>query len=129
MPRGPAPGWRARKPPVVDDYVLASVNEAGGPGQHHPETGHYAELVIRGLADRDEADEWRRALYRCAHYLCRTGIADVSMSADKPKRTAKGTYNITFRAIDKTRARAHVMAKYGPDRNKWPYDPRRRGGI
>lgn len=124
MPRGPAPQWRARKQPVLDDYVLASVTQAGGPGKHHPETGHYAMLIIRGLADREEAGEWKRALFRCAHYLHRNGIADVSMSADI-KRSGSG-YLIEFRAVDKTIARQHVMAKYGTDRSKWPYDPRGR---
>jgi hypothetical protein len=126
MPRGPAPSWRARKEPVLDAYILASVEKAGGLGKHHPETGHYATLVIKGLASRDEADEYSRALYRCAHYLNRTGQLPVGMSA-KIKR-AGNRYEIEFRAVDKTLARAHVMAKYGPDRSKWPYDPRRRGG-
>lgn len=127
MPRGPAPQWRARKPPVVDDYIMASVNAAGGIGQHHPETGHYGTLVIRGLADRDEAEEWKRALFRCAHYLNRHKLAAVSMSATI-KRDG-GKYLIQYSAVDKTIARAHVMAKYGTDRSKWPYDPRRRGNT
>lgn len=127
MPRGPAPAWRARKPPVVDDHILASVEQAGGIGRHHPDTGHYATLYIRGLASREEAAEWSSALYRCAHYLHRHGLADVSMSA-KITRSAKkpGTWEIEFRAVDKTLARKHVMEKYGADRSKWPYDPRRR---
>jgi len=124
MPRGPAPAWRARKEPVLDDWILASVEQAGGIGSHHPETGHYRQLVIRGLADKDEADEWRRALFRCAHYLNRTGQAPVSMSARIGKD--KDGYKITFTAVDKTLARKHVLDRYGPDRSKWPYDPRRR---
>jgi len=134
MPRGPAPAWRARKPPVVDGWILASVNQAGGLGKHHPQTGHYATLVIRGLADRDEAAEWHRALYRCAHWLNRTGQAPVSMSAKiqkhaRPCKESDCAYHIEFRAVDKTLARKHVLEKYGPDRSKWPYDPRRRGGT
>jgi hypothetical protein len=126
MPRGPAPAWRARKEPVVDDWIMASVERAGGIGKHHPTTGHYAELVITDLADKAEADEYKRALFRCAHYLNRTGQAPLSMSAKVERDGAK--YKITFRAVDKTLARAHVLAKYGNDRSKWPYDPRRRGG-
>lgn len=124
MPRGPAPAWRQRKQPVLDAYVLASVDQAGGLGKHHPETGHYAELIIDGFKDRDEAQEYSRALYRSAHYMNRTGVASVSMSA-KIERDGGG-YRIRFKAIDKTIARAHVMAKYGSDRTKWPYDPRRK---
>jgi hypothetical protein len=124
VPRGPAPAWRARKPPVLDDYILASVEHAGGLGQHRAGDGHYAELIIRGLADKDEAAEWRRALYRCAHYLNRTGRAPVSMSARISRDGS--SYKIVFSAVDKTIARQHVLDRYGTDRSKWPYDPRRR---
>lgn len=127
MPRGPAPAWRARKQPVLDDWIMASVNQAGGLGKHHPETGHYGELVIRDLADREEAGEWKAALYRCALYMCRNGIADVGMHAEI-ERDGDG-WLIRYKAVDKTHARAHVMAKYGKDRTKWPYDPRRRGAA
>jgi hypothetical protein len=83
-------------------------------------------LVITGLADRDEADEYRKALHRCAFYLHRTGAAPVSMSADRAERRPDGTYAIRFRVVDKTYAKAAVLARYGNDRSKWPYDPRRR---
>ena len=125
MPRGPAPGWRTRKQPVVDDYILASVTQAGRIGIHIPESGHFADLVIKVFATKDDALEWHRALYRCAHFLIRTGQAPLSMSA-KIERDGTG-YRIRFKAVDKTLARKHVLEKYGPDRSKWPYDPRRRG--
>lgn len=124
MPRGPAPAWRKRKDPVLDDYVMASVEQAGGLGSHDPGSGHYHELVIKGLTSREEAAEWSRALYRSAHYLARNNIADVSMNA-KIERDGDA-YRIRYKAIDKTRARAHVLERYGSDRSKWPYDPRRR---
>jgi hypothetical protein len=125
LPRGPAPSWTTRKEPVTDDYVLASVERAGGLG-HHDEAGHYAELVIRGLSSKDEAAEWKNSLYRCAHYLSRKGIAPVSVSMAKIERDGTG-FLIRFRAGDKTYARQRVLDKYGPDRSKWPYDPRRQG--
>ncbi len=127
MPRGPAPPWRARKEPVLDAHILASVEQAGGIGHHDPETGHYAELVIRDLATREEAAEWSRALHRSAYFMSRHGVADVSVKA-KISKDGKG-YKIVFRAVDKTCARAYVLATYGEDRSKWPYDPRRRGGA
>ncbi len=127
MPRGPAPAWSARKQPVLDDYIWASINQAGGPGNHHPETGHYGDLVIRGLSSKDEAREYHQALYRCAHYLSRHGHASVSMHVDRPAQQPDGTWALTFRAIDKTLARQYVLARYSGDRSKWPYDPRRRG--
>ena len=128
MPRGPAPSWTYRRPPVTDDYILASVTQAGGIGQHDPATGHYAEMVIRGLADMDEATEWKNSLYRCAHYLNRKGIAPVSMSAVSIERDGK-YLAIRFSTGDKTYARRQVLRKYGPDRSKWPYDPRQRGAV
>jgi hypothetical protein len=135
MPRGPAPAWRARMPvtvngiPVataqeVDAYIIASVNQAGG--KHHPQTGHYATLFIRDFATREEATAWRQALFRCAHFLARRRIADVSMKASPPRRKGNG-WEIEFCAVNKTLARKFVMETYGPDRSKWPYDPRRRG--
>jgi len=127
MPRGPAPTWRARKEPVVDDWILESVKRAGGIGSHHPVTGHYSELVIDDLATRTEAEEYRKALFRCAYYLHRTGQAPVSMNA-KIEQSGTG-FQIRFKAVDKTLARAHVLARYGNDRSKWPYDPRRRGAA
>lgn len=126
MPRGPGPAWRARKPPVLDDWVMASVQRAGGPGKHHPATGHYGELVIV-CATGDEAREYSRALYRSARYLHKWRLADVGISADRPKKRPDGKWGLKFRAVDKTLARNHVMEKYGPDRTQWPYDPRRRG--
>ena len=127
MPRGPAPTWRARKEPVTDDYLLAAVSQAGGPGNHHPKTGLYSTLIIRGLKDRDEADEYSRSLFRCALWLTRNRNADISVTT-KIKKSGDG-YLIEFGVYNKTHARAHIMAKHGTDRNKWPYDPRRRGGT
>lgn len=129
MPRGPSPAWGQRKQPVLDDWIMASVSQTGGLGKHHPETGHYGTLVITGLSGREEADEYKKALFRCAHYLSRHGTAPVSMHADKPVQQADGSWSVSFRAIDKTIARAHVLARYGNDRSKWPYDPRRRGNA
>lgn len=125
MPRGPAPPWRARKQPVSDEYILAAVEQAGGLGSHHPQTGHYATLVIRGLADRDEAREWKLSLFRCAHWLSRHDIAPVSISQCTIERDGAG-YKITFRVTDKTIARKHQLETHGADRSKWAYDPRRR---
>lgn len=126
MPRGPAPAWRQRKPPVLDSYVLASVEQAGGLDKHNAE-GHYGELVIDGLKDRDEAQEYSRALYRSAHYLNRTGAAAVSMSA-KIERDGDG-WRIRFKAISKAHARAYVLKTYGNDRTKWAYNPRNKGAA
>lgn|SRR5487761_1147881 len=125
MPRGPAPPWRQRKEPVLDAYILASISEAGG--KHHPRTGHYATLIIEGLESREQAREYIRALHRAGVHLTKYGIASVGISAKIIKRGK--TYDIQFAAIDKMLARAHIIEKYGPDRSKWPYDPRRKGAA
>jgi hypothetical protein len=127
MPRGPAPGWRNRKPPVTDDYILAAINHAGGLGKHHPQTGEYATLVLRGFTDRDEALEWQRSLYRCALFLTRRRGIPVSMSV-RMTRDGNG-WKLTYRVGDKTFARAWHLAQHGTDRTQWAYDPRRRGGT
>jgi hypothetical protein len=124
MPRGPAPAWRTRKEPISDDYLLAAINQAGGPGRHDPETGHYATLVIRGFENREDAKEWDKSLFRCALWQCRNRGADISVST-KIYRDGPG-YSIKFSVYNKTHARKYLMDKHGTDRTKWPYDPRRR---
>lgn len=126
MPRSPAPEWRKRKEPITDEYVMASIQHAGGLGSHDPSTGHYGELIVSGLTSRDEATEYRRSLHRCALWLKRNRGYDIGMSTDRPQKMSDGTYRIVFRVTDKTLARQYVMERYGPDRTKWPYDPRRR---
>jgi len=125
MPRGPAPGWKARKPPITDAYILAAVNQAGGVGKHHPQTGEYATLVLRGFADRDEALEWQRSLYRCALFLHKRRGIPVSVSV-KMGRDGKG-WKLTYRVGDKTHARKYHLETHGTDRRRWAYDPTRRG--
>lgn len=125
--RGPAPGWRTRKEPVSDDYLMAVITQAGGPGHHDPATGLYGTLVLRGLASREEAKEWDLSLYRCALWLTRNRGADISVST-KIEHDTSG-YKLTFSVYNKTHGRQHVLTKHGTDRNAWPYDPRRRGGT
>ena len=124
MPRGPSPGWRARKAPVLDHWLMAVVDQAGGIGQHA--NGCYGTLLIDGFADKDEALEYQRALYRCAAYMHRNGVAPVSVHVDTERDSGK--WLIRFTVYDKTYGRKHIMDKHGPDRSKWPYDVRRANG-
>lgn len=124
MPRGPAPAWRARKEPISDHYLLASITQSGGIGQHGPD-GAYSELVIKGLATREEAAEWKRSLHRCAVFLHRNKIADISVSTKIERAGSKG-YIVRFTVWNKTHSRAYVMKTYGSDPNLWPYNPRNR---
>lgn len=128
MPRGPSKGWNRRKPPITDNYIQASIDKAGGHGNHDPATGHYAEIIIRGfdsLEGDDGAREFRASLFRCAWYMTRHGTASVSADA-KIERDGDG-YKIRFKAIDKIYAVNHHLKTHGTDRSKWAYDPRRRG--
>lgn len=124
MPRGPAPQWRARREPIADSWLMASVEQAGGHGSHHPETGFYAELIMRGLADRAEAEEWKRALHRSAVYLHKWKIADIGVSA-RIERSGNG-YIIRYRAVNKAHAQSYIVRTYGEDPSKWPYHARGR---
>jgi hypothetical protein len=122
MPRGPAPGWRARKQPVLDQHILAAVTAAGGVGKHRD--GHYGQLVIDGFTSQDEAKEWSRALYRSAAWMHRNGVAPVSVSV-RLERDGTG-HRLVFDVFDKTHARGHILDKHGADRSRWPYDARRK---
>lgn len=118
MPRSPSPEWRRRKEPITDDLILASVNAANG--VFHPETGHYSRLRFTGCETKERANEVKQSLYRCAAYLKYSMSATVVPADD-------GTYTVEFVVINKAHARAHVLARYGTDRSKWPYDPTKRG--
>lgn len=121
MPRSQAPLWRQRKEPILDHLVKASIEQAGG--TFDPVSGHYAKLVYRGIEDRERAAEIERALRRSAYYMHKHGIADVS-AATRIVRDGE-TWAVEFHAVNKMHARAYVLKKYGPDRTKWPYSPRR----
>lgn len=124
MPRGPAPGWKARKEPVSDPHIMAAIEQAGGLGKHDAD-GHYATLVLKGFADREEALEWQRSLFRCALFLHKRRGIPVSISA-RIGRDGKG-WKLTFTVHDKTHARKYHLLAHGTDKSKWTYDPTRRG--
>lgn len=109
MPRGPERPWRAQRGPLLDQHILAAAA--------------HGELVENEAApgqplDADTATDFRRALYRAAR---RQGYA---LSATV-EQTITG-YQVRFRVFDKAQARAYMIQKYGPDRTKWPYNPRTR---
>lgn len=101
----------------------------------------------------DHAEEVKRALYRSARYYCSCGRAQctrrwkniphegnetggcpdkgqrVSCSADVVTVTdEEGVkhYHVQYRLFDKAEAIREVVAKYGPDPNKWPYFAKRK---
>jgi hypothetical protein len=110
MPKGPAPQWRARKQPLTDEHVQASV------AQGMNAEGHYGVLVYGPIDDPARALEIKRSLYRCAKFL---GYA---MHADIEQRT-DGKHQVRFKAIDKAKARAHIAQKYKDRPHELPYNP------
>lgn len=96
------------------------------------------------------ADELAAALYRSARYFCSCdaphctrryknippdngcpkGGMRISCRADVVlwKDPADGIkkYRVQFRLFDKRESVRHVVQKYGPDPNKWPYYARRK---
>lgn len=123
MPRGPGAPWRARKQPVADSYILASIEQAHG--RYDPDSGFYAWVVLR-MDPGDDIAEWHRALRRAAVYLHKHGIADVGVHVEK-KRDARGRY-LRYVAINKNHTYRYMLDHYGADRTKWPYDVHARGG-
>lgn len=109
MPRGPERPWRAQRGPHLDGHILAAAA--------------HGELVENELQpgqalDAETAAELKRALYRAAR---RQGYA---LSATV-EQTPTG-HQVRFKVFNKAEARAYMIAKYGPDRTKWPYNPRTR---
>jgi hypothetical protein len=113
------PAWRKRKEPLLDAEVQQSVER----GDAHPAAGHspeghrYAELVYGGCATEERAREIKSALYRAA------GRLGVSLPAPKIVRNGQ-EWDVHYRAACKECARLWVVARYGPDRQAWPYNPR-----
>lgn len=114
MPKGPPPQWKRRTEPILDAHVIASLN-AGA----MDERGHYPELIYAGIETPERALRIKRNLFNSAKHL------GVSMTAEIEE--AGSGYQVRYHAIDKSHARAHMIATYGPDRSNWAYDPRAKG--
>lgn len=79
-----------RKKPILDSYVIASVNLANG---HYDHMGRYETVTLKtGTDDYDEAKEIRNALYRSARHM-NIGL-DCEMTQE-----SNGNYAITFTAV------------------------------
>lgn len=115
MPRGPNRPWKAYKAPNTNEHIMASV--AGGFADE--ERGFYRELLYTGCETQERAQEIKQSLFRCARRLGYSLTATIEAGPG-------GTFDVRFRAIDKAKARAYMVARYGPDRQNWPYNPRAR---
>jgi hypothetical protein len=117
VPKGPPPSW-SRRDCSMDHLVAAAI--AQGPGE---------VLRYTGIETAERAHEIRRGIYRCAKHR------RVSASAGPSGRTvgegemgvhrARGGYELWFTVNTKRSARKAHLARYGPDRSAWPYDPKR----
>lgn len=110
-------------------------------------------LLSPACRNHEHADEVRRDLYRSARYYCSCGRVTcvrrypniphegnpaggcphggqrISCSADVVTVTGEDgrrVYHVQFRLFDKAEAIRQVVAKYGPDPNKWPYFAKRK---
>jgi hypothetical protein len=108
VPRGPSRPWKqlAAHTEKAMPYIKAALAE-----------GYDIELTITEIDD-DEVVELRRGLFNAAKHQ------GVSVHANKIHND-DGTWTIVYAVHDKVKARARVLAKYGNDRQKWPYNPRR----
>ena len=117
MPKGPPPQWRRRDCSM--DHLVAAAVDAGF-GQ---------VLVYRGMETPERAQEVRRGIYRCAkHRDIAAEAGTVALAGDDQmmgiSRERDGTYTLRYRVWTKKQARKAHLARYGPDRTAWPYDPR-----
>jgi hypothetical protein len=118
MSKGPPPEWR-RRDCSFDHLVKAAV-----------EAGWGTVLVYKGIETIERAQEIRRGLYRCAkHREISMEGGTVALAAEDEqmgiRRQRDGTYTIKYRVWTKQQARKAHLARFGPDRSAWPYDPKR----
>lgn len=90
--------------------------------------GYGTELRYQGIGTYERADEIRRGIYRCARHRGITAEAGHSREATTGEMGIWKTgseWEVRYRVWDKKTARKRHLERYGPDRTKWPYDPRR----
>lgn len=126
-------------PPLRDDRFFPVVewfrasNELGNPWL----------VPVKYTENRDEAEDVRRSLYNAARYYCscsnRNCVRQFSnypseknppggcpdggerVSCQAKLVTHNGHVRVQVTFFDKTEAMREVVAKYGPDPSKWPY--------
>jgi hypothetical protein len=118
VPKGQPPSW-SRRDCTFDHLVAAAVAQ-----------GYGKVLKYTGIEDIDRAHAIRRGIYRCCRH--RQVAADAGPSsrvvegADEMGVHKKGGgYEVWYRVFTKNQGRKMLLARYGSDRSKWPYDARR----
>lgn len=104
------------------DYLVAAAITKG--------TG--TVMVYSGIPTLERAHDIRRGIYRCSRHRGLTGDAGPSgrlvTAPDEMgvRKTRSGEYELRYRVWSKRDGKKRLLQKYGPDRSKWPYDPRRK---
>lgn len=118
MAKGPPPQW-SRRDCRFDHLVVAAMNK-----------GYGTVLKYTGIDDYDRAHDIRRGIYRCAKHrgiTAEAGPSGRTVTGDEMGiHKNHGAYEVWYRVWDKKTARKRHLERYGADRSKWPYDPRRR---
>lgn len=107
-------------------------------------------VPIRFTENRDQADDVRKSLYNAARYFCSCGHKDCirkwgnipGQNKGNPKGGCprggqrvscqaqivmhNGHVRVQFKFFDKREAMREIIAKYGPDPEKWPYLAKRK---
>jgi hypothetical protein len=118
MPKGPPPQWKRRD--CRFDHLVAAAVKAG----------YGRMLKYQGIESMDRAHEVRRGIYRCARHrrisadAGTAGTLVTGPAAMGVRRTGE-TYELWYRVFPKASARRRHLERYGSDRQKWPYNPRR----
>lgn len=92
--------------------------------------GYGKVLRYTGIEDIDRAHAIRRGIYRCTKHRGITADAGpsgrvVEGADEMGVHKNGGEYEVWYRVWSKYQARKRHLARYGADRSKWPYDPRR----
>jgi hypothetical protein len=120
MPKGPPPQWTSRDC-RFDHLVGAAVN-----------VGFGNDLFYRGIGTPERAKDIKTGIYRCARHR---GISVrvewqhesqwTAVTKDwPPDREPDGTITLKYVIYTKAQARRSHIARYGTDRQQWPYNPR-----
>lgn len=116
MAKGPPP-IQVRRDCRFDHLVAAALTK-----------GYGTVLIYSGIPTLDRGHEIRRGIYRCARHRqvsADAGPSQLVAGDDMGLRAAGAEYELRFRLWTKSGGRARVLARHGPDRAAWPYDPRR----
>jgi len=116
--KAPPPAWN-RRDCRFDHLVQAAIAK-----------GYGKVLIYSGIEDITRADDIRRGVYRCARHRGLTadagpGAGRLATGDDMGIRKTGRTYELRFRMWTKSQGKKRLLDKYGTDRSKWPYDPRR----